>query len=70
MENQPVSLVQIAARRGTGEALAEVPVRKPSWLKVKSPGGENYAEVRRLMRDLRLHTVWSRRSRIRRRTSA
>jgi lipoic acid synthetase len=32
-------------------------VRKPSWLKVKAPGGPNYAEVRRLMRDLQLHTV-------------
>ena len=70
MENPPLSLVQIAARRGGGSTLAEVPVRKPGWLKVKSPGGENYAEVRRLMRDLRLHTVWSLRSRISRLTSA
>ncbi len=31
--------------------------RKPSWLKVKAPGGQNYAEIRRLMQDLRLHTV-------------
>ena len=32
-------------------------VRKPPWLKVKAPGGPNYVEVRRLMRDLQLHTV-------------
>ncbi len=57
MENQPVSLVQMASRNGGGVAVSESPVRKPSWLKVKSPGGENYAEVRRLMRDLKLHTV-------------
>src|SRR5512137_1460933 len=56
MDNQPLSLVQVAARRA-GAALADAPARKPSWLKVRSPGGENYAEVRRLMRDLRLHTV-------------
>jgi len=32
-------------------------VRKPGWLKVKAPGGAAYAEVRRLVRDLKLHTV-------------
>jgi len=31
--------------------------RKPPWLKVRAPGGPNYAEVRRLMGDLNLHTV-------------
>lgn len=31
--------------------------RKPAWLKVKAPGGADYAEVKRLMRELRLHTV-------------
>ena len=31
--------------------------RKPPWLKVKAPGGPNYAELKRLMRDLDLHTV-------------
>ncbi len=32
-------------------------VRKPDWLKVRLPGGENYSELRGLMRDLGLHTV-------------
>ncbi len=32
-------------------------IRKPSWLKVKAPGGESYQQVKRLMRDLGLHTV-------------
>jgi lipoic acid synthetase len=31
--------------------------RKPSWLKVQAPGGENYVDVKRMMRDLGLHTV-------------
>lgn len=57
MENQAPPLVQIASRRAPGGAVAEAPLRKPSWLKVKSPGGETYAEVRHLMRDLKLHTV-------------
>jgi len=33
------------------------PDRKPGWLKVKAPGGSDYADVKRLMRELRLHTV-------------
>lgn len=31
--------------------------RKPSWLKVKAPGGGNYARIKTLMRELNLHTV-------------
>jgi lipoic acid synthetase len=31
--------------------------RKPAWLKVRAPGGPNYARLRRLMRDLNLHSV-------------
>lgn len=33
------------------------PARKPSWIKVKAPGGENYVRLRQLMRELDLHTV-------------
>jgi len=33
------------------------PARKPSWLKVKAPGGQNYLRLKQLMRDLNLHTV-------------
>ncbi len=32
-------------------------VRKPSWIKVKAPGGENYVRIKQLMRALDLHTV-------------
>lgn len=35
----------------------QVPDRKPPWLKVRAPGGPNYAQVRRIMSDLNLHTV-------------
>ncbi|MGQ0701910.1 MAG: lipoyl synthase [Gemmatimonadales bacterium] len=38
-------------------SLVEPAPRKPSWLKVKAPGGPNYVRLRRLMRDLELHTV-------------
>src|SRR5437870_5966074 len=32
-------------------------VPRPEWLKVRVPGGENYSELKRLMRGLGLHTV-------------
>lgn len=34
-----------------------LPERKPSWLKVRAPGGPNYSRLRHLMRELDLHTV-------------
>ncbi|HZN96555.1 MAG TPA: lipoyl synthase [Gemmatimonadales bacterium] len=34
-----------------------MPQRKPSWLKVRAPGGPNYAQIKTLMRELQLHTV-------------
>ncbi|MEO6444784.1 MAG: lipoyl synthase [Gemmatimonadaceae bacterium] len=34
-----------------------LPERKPSWLKVKAPGGANYARLKGLMQELDLHTV-------------
>ena len=33
------------------------PARKPEWLKVRVPTGENYFELKQLMRGLGLHTV-------------
>ena len=33
------------------------PNRKPSWLKVKAPGGPTYVALKHMMRDLKLHTV-------------
>lgn len=34
-----------------------LPERKPSWLKVKAPGGPNYLRLKQMMRSLDLHTV-------------
>jgi lipoyl synthase len=34
-----------------------LPARKPSWLKVRAPGGPNYSRLKQLMRELDLHTV-------------
>ncbi len=33
------------------------PARRPEWLKVRIPSGENYFELKGLMRGLKLHTV-------------
>jgi lipoic acid synthetase len=37
--------------------LSSAGVRRPEWLKVRIPGGDNYFDLKRLMRDLSLHTV-------------
>ena len=34
-----------------------LPERKPSWLKVKAPGGPNYLRLKQRMRELDLHSV-------------
>jgi lipoic acid synthetase len=47
------TLYQINGRHRV-EALPE---RKPSWLKVRAPGGANYLQIKQLMRQLDLHTV-------------
>jgi len=47
----------ISGRSGQVLTPTTQPVRKPGWLKVKAPGGATYADVKRLMRDLKLNTV-------------
>jgi lipoic acid synthetase len=50
-------LVQLTrAGQPTTQPAAPI-VRKPSWLKVKAPGGPNYVRLKALMRELNLHTV-------------
>jgi lipoic acid synthetase len=39
-----------------GEAIP-IRARKPEWLKVRSPGGQNYQRLKKLMRGQRLHSV-------------
>lgn len=34
-----------------------LPERKPSWLKVKAPGGANYLRLTQMLKDMNLHTV-------------
>ena len=41
-------LYQILGRHRASRCLK----RKPSWLKVKAPGGENYLRIKGMMREL------------------
>ncbi|MDQ2890378.1 MAG: lipoyl synthase [Gemmatimonadota bacterium] len=47
------SLYQIMGRHRA----EPLPERKPSWLKVRAPGGPNYLRLTQMMRELDLHTV-------------
>jgi len=54
-----VPLVQLtrASRPEPAAAPTVTHARKPAWLKVKAAGGPTYARIKRLMRELDLHTV-------------
>jgi len=39
------------------EEIETTPKRRPPWIRVKAPMGENYEEIKRLMRSKSLHTV-------------
>lgn len=47
------TLYQIMGRHRTDP----LPERKPSWLKVRAPGGQNYIRLKQMMREMDLHTV-------------
>jgi lipoyl synthase len=47
------TLYQISGRHRSDP----LPERKPSWLKVRAPGGPNYVRLKGLLHDLNLHTV-------------
>jgi lipoic acid synthetase len=53
--NGAAPLVQLT--RSAPLAPSQPPPRKPSWLKVRAPGGPNYAHLKTMMRELDLHTV-------------
>lgn len=53
-----VQLTRFASSQSGGPVPAgAAPARKPSWLKVRAPGGPNYVQVKALMHELGLHTV-------------
>ncbi|HEX9413723.1 MAG TPA: hypothetical protein VF916_09495, partial [Ktedonobacterales bacterium] len=52
---------QLGQGEGQDEHMAVIPVeelkQRPDWLRVRVPTGENYEELRSLMRSKALHTV-------------
>jgi lipoic acid synthetase len=52
---KPKGTSEIRAHQGI--ETVELRARKPTWLKVRSPGGANYLRLKRLMRSEALHTV-------------
>ncbi|MCC7132020.1 MAG: lipoyl synthase [Gemmatimonadales bacterium] len=53
-----VQLTRSPAPTGSSGPLPTVAFeRKPTWLKVKAPGGPTYGHIKALMRELNLHTV-------------
>jgi lipoyl synthase len=43
--------------RSKRNAIVPIDTRRPEWLRVRLPGGENYSELKGIMRGLELHTV-------------
>lgn len=52
-----VPLVQLTRTHAGAPPVDGARARKPGWLKVKAPGGPNYAQLKHMMRELGLHTV-------------
>ncbi|HSC89903.1 MAG TPA: lipoyl synthase [Polyangiaceae bacterium] len=57
LSTPPGSEASPAAPRRRERLEVEHQDRKPSWLKVKAPGGENYAQLKQTLRKLDLYTV-------------
>lgn len=64
MPSEPLEIlreeVHSQATAGQARSLRPCSVRyraRPTWLRVRFPGGENYQELKRLVRRLKLHTV-------------
>lgn len=50
-------MIELPVIQPETEAKAPERVKKPSWLKVKLPTGENYRSVRKLVDEHKLHTI-------------
>src|SRR3979411_3078239 len=43
--------------RSKRNPVVPIDTRRPEWLRVRLPGGDNYSELKGIMRGLELHTV-------------
>ena len=53
----PQARVDQARPLAPSEARKITPLKKPEWLKIRPPAGENYTQIKKLLRDRGLHTV-------------
>jgi len=59
----PDSDLKLQQKRGLKTARIPIkvvqgePLRKPEWIRVRAGGGERFAEIKRILREARLHTV-------------
>jgi len=51
------SLPVIDKKNKNNPSLSSTVGRRPEWLKVRAPGGENFADIKKMMRAKSLHTV-------------
>ena len=49
--------IDIARPLPPSEAKKITPLKKPEWLKIRPPAGENYTQIKQLLRERNLHTV-------------
>jgi lipoic acid synthetase len=52
-----IEFVHLSGPNRNAPVSGAAPARKPSWLKVKTPGGPGYSHLKGMMRELGLHTV-------------
>ena len=60
MTDSPAKLLQKGALKTDRipiKVVASEPLRKPEWIRVRAGGGERFAEIKRTLRDAKLHTV-------------
>src|SRR5205823_9417731 len=56
--HEPITIARGAGSYAAGAADGTVPVRRhPDWSNARIPGGDNYQDLKRLLRDLNLNTV-------------
>ena len=56
---EPASTSRVHQERplAPSEARKISPLKKPEWLKIRPPAGENYTQIKQLLRERNLHTV-------------
>src|SRR4029078_7540472 len=60
MPDSPLKLQQkrsLKTARIPIKVVASEPLRKPDWIRVRAGGGERFHEIKKILRDAKLHTV-------------